>query len=224
MKGDALASGQKSAQFFTGGNKGDEVELKNVAAPEEGEELFKVSDKRTMFLSDLTDVKPVETPKKFPVDTYALLQPILDRLLIMCVNEDNDLEILEDGSARNKKTGMFIPAKFRQHTRAGVVLAAGRFVILGGTQIPMEQVVLPGDRVRYGDYNSELFPIQEDKVRELCDAIQVNYEPNEDGIRIVRVQDVRGVEKRLVSGNSQQISSVVVPPYIPPYGGVTNNG
>jgi hypothetical protein len=58
----------------------------------------------------------------------------------------------------------------------------------------MSEVVRVGDRVTYGDYNSEVFLMDEDKVKELCDAVQMNYEPDPEGLRIVRVQDVRGFE------------------------------
>ena len=54
-----------------------------------------------------------------------------------------------------------------------------------------------GDRVTYGDYNSEVFIMDENKVQELCDAVQMNYEPDPEGIRVVRVQDVRGFEREV---------------------------
>jgi co-chaperonin GroES (HSP10) len=104
------------------------------------------------------------------------------------------MELLKDGSVKNKKTGLIIAAKYRQHSNIGVVLAAGKFVILGGQRIPMEEVVRVGDRVTYGDYNSEVFTMSEERVKSLCDAVQFNYFEDEDGLRVVRVQDVRGVE------------------------------
>jgi hypothetical protein len=75
-----------------------------------------------------------------------------------------------------------------------VVLAVGKFVILGGQRIAMDEVVRVGCRVTYGDYNSEVFHMSEERQQALCDAVQFNYFTDEDGLRVVRVQDVRGVE------------------------------
>ena len=61
----------------------------------------------------------------------------------------------------------------------------------------MEEIVSIGDRVTYGDYNSEVFVMDEKKVRELCDRVQMNYTEDPEGIRIVRVQDIRGFEREI---------------------------
>jgi hypothetical protein len=37
--------------------------------------------------------------------------------------------------------------------------------------------------------------MDEAKVQQLCDAVQMNYEEDPEGLRVVRVQDVRGVER-----------------------------
>jgi len=58
----------------------------------------------------------------------------------------------------------------------------------------MGEVVRIGDRVTYGDYSSEILIMSEDRVRALCDAISFNYFSDDAGLRVVRVQDVRGVE------------------------------
>jgi co-chaperonin GroES (HSP10) len=107
------------------------------------------------------------------------------------------LELLEDGSVRNKTTGLIIAAQYRQHSNTGIVLAAGTLVSLGGRIFPMSEFVSVGSRVTYGDYNSEVFHMKEEKIRELCDAVHMNYEEDPEGLRIVRVQDVRGVEEPL---------------------------
>ena len=75
--------------------------------------------------------------------------------------------------------------------------ATGTMVILGGQRIPMEEIVSIGDRVTYGDYNSEVFVMDEKKVRELCDRVQMNYTEDPEGVRIVRVQDIRGFEREI---------------------------
>jgi co-chaperonin GroES (HSP10) len=188
--GDVLARGGRSAQFSTGGSAVDEaVELKNVA-PEEEQDLtngVKVIDRRSAYNSE--PVKKAEP--KFPEKEYVGFSPILDRVLVKRVPEDKNFEMLEDGSMRDKRSGFVIPGKYRQHSCTGIVLAAGPFVIIGGIKIPMEQVVRPGDRVVWGDYNSEIVKLPPERVQEMCDAVQMNYEADDDGVRIVRVQDIR---------------------------------
>jgi co-chaperonin GroES (HSP10) len=195
--GDSLARGARSAQFSAGGSTvNDPIELRNVA-PEEPQELgsgITVIDRRTNWLS--TEVKEAPlAPKKYPDKTYASGSPILDRVLIKRCAENSDMKIMEDGSVLNTKTGLVIAAKYRQHSNVGIVLAVGQFVILGGQKIPMRDVVRVGDRVTYGDYNSEVFIMDEKKVEVLCDSVQMNYEPDPEGLRVVRVQDIRMVER-----------------------------
>jgi co-chaperonin GroES (HSP10) len=196
--GDALARGAKSANFSTGGaSVDDEVVLNpSVVAPEEETFGLNVVDKRRSFVDILAEEPKVaqQEAKEFEERQYQPLRPILDRLLVMRTASNPDEEILEDGSVRNKRTGFIIPQQFRQHTNHGIVLAAGDFVIMGQVKIPLSSIVKPGDRVFYGDYNSELFPMDEAKIREMCRALKVNYEYSEAGLRLVRVQDIRGVE------------------------------
>lgn len=151
---------------------------------------FTVTDKR---LPDAAIVE--EAPLRYESIDYTPLRPILDRVLIMRVVIDEDMEELSDGSLRNKKTGFVMPAKWRQHSNIGIVLAIGDFVIMGGVRTELSEIVQPGDRVTFGDYNTELFPLDNKRAEALCDALQVNYVEHEDGLRIVRVQDIRGVEK-----------------------------
>lgn len=178
---------------------GDDIpDLETAAIRKEKEESkkklgFTVTDKR--FLLTSVDDKPSAQERKYPDTEYASTTPILDRILVMRVAPDKNLEILDDGSVRNKTTGMVMPAKYRQHSNIAVVLATGDFVIVGGLRIPMSEVVRPGDRVTYGDYNSEVFYMPEKAVRDLCDVVKVNYEKDPQGLRIVRVQDVRVVER-----------------------------
>lgn len=141
------------------------------------------------------EVKEVPAlPKKWPEKVYTSGAPILDRILIKRCAEGPDMKIMEDGSVLNTKTGLVIAAKYRQHSNIGIVLAVGKFVIVGGQRIPMSEVIRIGDRVTYGDYNSEVFLMDEKKVEALCDAVHMNYEPDPEGLRVVRVQDVRMVE------------------------------
>lgn len=185
--------------YVTRREAGERFDLKPVGTGTLSDELT-VVDKRYNYLAEPVEVKSIEkTAPKFPAKTYGEFSPILDRLLIKRCHDEN-LEILEDGSARDKKTGFIIAAKYRQHSNTGIVLATGKFVVLGGHKIPMEEVVRVGDRVTYGDYNSEVFPMDQKIVVQLCDAVQMNYEEDEEGTRIVRVQDVRGIEREVTNG------------------------
>lgn len=170
----------------------------DLPTPEEEPKLGKgitVIDRRPKW-----DVKEVPAlPKKYAEKTFGQFSPILDRILIKRCAESADMKIMEDGSVLNTKTGLVIAAKYRQHSNIGIVLATGKFVILGGQRIPMDEVVRVGDRVTYGDYNSEVFLMNESEVEKLCDRVQMNYEPDPEGLRVVRVQDVRGLEREVVS-------------------------
>jgi co-chaperonin GroES (HSP10) len=190
--GDKLASGQRSAQFSAGTSGIDEtVELKNVA-PEEITNGVTVIDRRSRF-----DSEPVKKEEpKFPEKEYKAFMPILDRVLVKRVPDDPNMELLEDGSMRDKRSGFVIPAKYRQHSNVGVVLATGEFLVMGGVKIPMEEVVKPGDKVCHGEYNAEKVVLPEAMVRELCDSLGLNFDANED-LNLVRVQDVRGVYKQM---------------------------
>lgn len=188
------------AEYVARMDNGERFDLKPTALVEELGSGITVIDKRSNYMAEPVDVKAVEKPApKYPDKNFATAAPILDRILIKRCAEDKDMELLEDGSVRNKKTGLIIAAKYRQHSNVGIVLAAGQFVIIGGQKVPMSDVVRVGDRVTYGDYNSEVFHMAEKRVIELCDAVQMNYEADEEGLRIVRVQDVRLVEREAAS-------------------------
>ena len=196
--GDRLASGQRSAQFSAGGSAvNDEIELKNVAP--EVEELgagITVIDRRSRF--DSEPVKKAEP--KFPEKQYGSFQPILDRVLIKRVAEDKNMEQLEDGSMRDKRTGFIIPAKYRQHSNVGVVLAVGDFVVMGGVKTRLSEIIKPGYRVLFGEYNAEKLKVPDEPVQAMCDAIGVEFEASED-LDVVRVQDIRGIYKPVEVSN-----------------------
>jgi co-chaperonin GroES (HSP10) len=189
--GDKLASGQKSAQFFTSGSTANEtIELLNVA-PEEEQDItngVKVIDKRSAYNSE--PVKKAEP--KWPEKTYETFSPILDRLLVKRIAPDKNMELLEDGSIRDKRTGFVIPAKYRQHANIGVVLAVGEFMVMGGIKIPLSDIVKPGYRVMFGEYNAEKLKVPDEQVMAMCDAVRVEFEASED-LDVVRVQDIRGI-------------------------------
>lgn len=179
--------------------RGDRVSLPTLA--ERAEKLgITVIDKRPRYEEEVEKAKeaPVAA-QKYPEKKYSAFSPILDRILVKRCAESADMKILEDGSVLNTKTGLVIAAKYRQHSNIGIVLATGQFVIIGGQRIAMDEVVRVGDRVTYGDYNSEVFLMNEKKIEELCDKVQMNYFPDTEGVRVVRVQDVRGVEREAIA-------------------------
>src|ERR1019366_8265532 len=171
-------------------------DLTPVALQETLDVGFSIADHRKNYLSESTEAANVvaEAPKRYPEPTYGTASPILDRILVMRISDDPDTELLEDGSTRNKKSGLITAAKYRQHSNVGLVLAAGGFVVLGGLRIPMEELIKPGYKVIFGDYNSEVFPMDKKKAEALCDSLGINYVDDEQGLRIVRVQDVRTIE------------------------------
>jgi co-chaperonin GroES (HSP10) len=192
-------------------------DLTPVALQETLEVGFSISDHRKNYLSESTEAAAVqaEAPKKYPEPSYEPMQTLMDRVLVMVVSDDPNIELLEDGSSRNKRTGLISTAKYRQHSNVGIVLLAGQWVVVGGVKTPMHEVVRPGDKVIYGDYGSEKMDDTFNKKAEaICDAIGVNFEKTEQGIRIVRIQDVRTVEKKVAPLASFQafVTGIYVPP------------
>lgn len=159
---------------------------------------FSITDKRHNYLGEATvpAAAVVKQVKKYPDPVYSPVETLMDRIMVMVISDDPNLELLEDGSAMNKTTGLIETAKYRQHSNVGIVLLAGQWVIMGGLKTPMADILKPGDKVVYGDYNSEVFPMNDDKAIALCDKHEINFEKTAQGVRIVRVQDVRTVQRR----------------------------
>lgn len=174
--------------------EGDRLpELQTAASKKEELEkpLFTVSDRRLVI-----DDKPAEP--EAPEKEYALFRPIMDRILVKRVGPDKNTRVLPDGSLQNIKTGFITPGSYRQHSNVGIVLAVGQFVAIGGIREPMENIVKPGYRVTFGDYNSEKFLLSPEKEKALSEQVGIPYLPEDESIRIVRVQDVRGIEVPVV--------------------------
>lgn len=157
---------------------------------------FSVKDSRRSYLSEPESKPVVEAPKKWPEQTYGPMRTILDRVLVKRVPDDPNMEMLEDGSMRDKRTGFVTPAKYRQHSNIGVVLAVGDFVVMGGVKTPLSDFVKPGDKVKYGDYNSEVYYLSDEEVEKLCDAVEFNFVSDPEGLRVIRVQDIRTIQHR----------------------------
>ena len=94
-----------------------------------------------------------------------MFTPIIDRVLI------------RRRKSETTKSAIEIPDAYRQAERRGTVVAAGQFVVAGGTRIPMSDILLVVDDVLFGEYNAE--PIEVEGV--------------EGELVLVRVQDIRGV-------------------------------
>jgi co-chaperonin GroES (HSP10) len=182
------------AQYLVQRERGEALPDLKAVDTDEAQDIasgISIVDKRHTY--DSQPVKKAE--KKFQDKEYSDPSTILDRILVKRIPEDEEkFEILEDGSLRNKETGFVIPYAYRQHNNIGIVLAVGQFVVLGGLKVPMGAIVRPGDRVTFGDYNSEVYKQPTEKTKKMCDAVQMNYEADEEGLRVVRVQDIRTVE------------------------------
>ena len=231
--GDVLARGEHSAQFRGAGANLSEFEFDLAMNPEIVSKKYGLSiieieeyqarrannerlDLKPVGSEDLASLvpaleqrwksKPVEKkPLKFKEKKYSDPVTLLDRILVKRIPEDTEkFEVMEDGTLRDKDTGFVIPYAYRQHNNIGIVLAVGQFVILGNVRIPMYEVVQVGDRVTFGDYNSEVFRMSEEKIQAMCDAVQMNYEKDDEGLRVVRVQDVRVVERPLPEGANNE--------------------
>lgn len=181
--------------------KRGEGERIDIAPIKSLETLVQVTDRRH-FASALeqgyAEAKPIEKPAlKFKEKKYDNPLTLLDRILVKRITDNPDLEVLSDGTVRNKKTGFIVPQAYRQHTNIGIVLCVGQFVIVGGVRVPMNEVVSVGDKVTYGDYNSEVFIQNEDITKSMCDAVEMDYEEDPEGLRVVRVQDIRTVRHQV---------------------------
>ena len=213
-----LSQAEYDTYCYSRGNGEKLPDLTPVALQETLDVGFSISDHRKNYMSESTEAAAVkaEAPKKYPEPAYWSAMPILDRVLVMIVADDPDTELLEDGSTRNKKSGLITAAKYRQHSNVGVVLAAGQHVVLSGMRFNLSEFVEVGDKITYGDYNSEVFPMDKKKIEALCDAIQVNYIEDPKGLRIVRVQDIRVVEKKVKPYNFNT-TTVTTPATPSPY-------
>jgi co-chaperonin GroES (HSP10) len=163
---------------------------------------YTVVDKRIGVMPQAAVVEA--TPLKYPTKEYTAFKPVLDRVLVKRTTIDPNMEELSDGSLRDKRTGFITPATYREHQNVGHVLSVGDFVVMGGVKTRLEDIVKPGDRVTWGDYNSEVFMMSDDKVEALCDKLKINYVSDPEGLRIVRVQDIRGVESPIDEENSEE--------------------
>lgn len=186
-----------------------------------GKELevgFSVTDRRSDYLSTQEVKKVEEKPKKYPNPEYDPIDTLMDRILVMVISDDPNIELLEDGSTRDLRTGLITASKYRQHSNVGIVLLSGQWVVMGGIKTPMSELLKPGDKVIYGDYGSEKLPMSDEKAEALCDRFEVNYEKTEQGLRVVRIQDVRTVERRKTPKKTLEQFAAEIPDgiYFPP--------
>jgi microcystin-dependent protein len=110
------------------------------------------------------------------------------------------------GNTGGEETHTLIEAEMPTHTHtqygstATGAIAAGATVVMGGVKLSVSDFLAPGDRVSFGDYNSEMYPLDYPRAKALCDAVQVDHKETDDPLRIVRVQDIRLVEKPVING------------------------
>ena len=91
---------------------------------------------------------------------------ILDRVMVRLLDVD-----------KSKDGEIVVGSKYRQKSNKGEVVSIGDFVVVGRQRIPVRDIVNVGDIVLFGEYNAELF------------------KKDGEDFYLVRVQDVRGVEK-----------------------------
>jgi co-chaperonin GroES (HSP10) len=110
--------------------------------------------------------KPVEIrdTRVRDLPEFEKFHPILDRVLLKRIVTETAPD------------GFVVPEKYRQHTNNAVVVALGQFTVMGGERIPLTDLLKVGDKVWFGEYNSEKFEFD-----------NVDYE-------LVRIQNIRGVE------------------------------
>lgn len=118
-----------------------------------------------------TPVTPFIDLRPDRTKTYAAFKPILDRILVRCIDRTTQ--------------GFFdIPDKFRQPSKFGEVLAVGDSVVLGRECFPLTNFVNIGDIVRFSEFSAE--PLEPDANSDNRVLPGRDY--------IIRIQDVRGVE------------------------------
>lgn len=96
-------------------------------------------------MSDTVEVVDKRNDRSTP--EYHPYQPILDRIIVRPVAADESAD------------GFIIPKEWRQQTNCGIVVSIGDFTVLGGERVPLSRFVNVGDKVWYGDYSSERFPL-----------------------------------------------------------------
>lgn len=112
---------------------------------------------------------PVTDTRPDRTKVYQPFKTILDRILVRRLE------------AAAEADGFVIADKYREKSRRGEVLAIGDWIVLGTQCHKVTDFVNVGDIVTYGEYAAEAFDHTDPTV-----ATQF----------IVRLQDVRGVERR----------------------------
>lgn len=135
MKGDALASGAKSAVFVMGGDSKDApIALRNVA-PEEERLVSHVDNSAVLF-----------QPKK-KVPYYKAKRPLSDRILVKRLE------------SRASNSPIIIPDSARGQSDVGVVIAVSPFSKSGleaGALILFDKFAIVGQEIMLGDEYGEL--------------------------------------------------------------------
>jgi co-chaperonin GroES (HSP10) len=189
-------TGHEYQQYDSERQRGDSLPDLQPVGAEQVKPSFTVTDRRSQFLPNAGVVEAKVS--KYPIREYRPFSAILDRILVKRIETDPDLEELEDGSARSKRTGLVIAARYRQHNNKGIVLSVGNYIGIGGQCIPLSNFVSAGDLVTFGSYNTEKFEMNFKQAKDLCHSLGIDHEEGDEPFQILRLQDVRGVEKFIV--------------------------
>lgn len=110
-------------------------------------------------------VKDNRPDRTKPLPQYEPFTTLMDRIAVKRIVQETAPE------------GFIVAEQYRQHTNVGIVVCVGDFAVIGGKQVSIQNILKTGDKVWYGEYNSEKFEID-----------------NEE-LELVRIQDVRGVAR-----------------------------
>jgi co-chaperonin GroES (HSP10) len=121
-------------------------------------------------MSDLpeVEVRDNRADRQQEIPEYHPYKPIMDRIIVLPIVENEAPD------------GFVVPEMYRQQTNCGLVIAIGDFTMLGGQQFPISTFVNVGDKIYYGQYNAEKFPL------------------NNHDYEVIRLADVRMVAKKKV--------------------------
>jgi co-chaperonin GroES (HSP10) len=100
--------------------------------------------------------------------SYESPKPLLDRILVRRIAQADSSD------------GLMISGKYREKSRLGEVIGVGDGVVLGTSFVALTDLVNVGDRVIYGEFTAEAYD---------------HSDPDIATIFIVRIQDIRTVEK-----------------------------
>jgi chaperonin GroES len=152
MKGDALASGQKSATFLAGqAEKDAPIEFHGTVAVEDIGDGCEhgVSRGRVCILCEAVTIEAIKSDLMSLEELAAKYQPMNDRVLLRRISEKDEHRVV-------------MPDAFVQDSDIGEVIAVGDGMLIGGELRPIN--LKSGDKVRFGHYNAEDIELEGEKL------------------------------------------------------------